>query len=288
MNRTAPAFPDDLLERWGVRTAEPVADTRSSHVYRVRIADGSSAIAKLLKPSGLHELPGMDFLAWRAGLGAAKLLDRHDTACLLEDAGRLTLRQYRHSQGEAAANAVIADLVKNLHAPSPEKSPAGLIPLERHFKSLFEGAAKTEASELSSVLRRCAKIAEALLQAQTNVRPLHGDLHHDNIVGDNGRGWLAIDPQGLLGDPAYDVANIFGNPDGAFAEIIEPARIMTLARLFSEILGCSEEKILLYAVAHAGLSVCWSMENGDTLSRGGNAFERFTFAKVVMPLVGEA
>ena len=40
---------------------------------------------------------------------------------------------------------------------------------------------------------------------------LHGDLHHENIMH-GPRGWLAIDPKGVLGDPGFDAANMFYNP----------------------------------------------------------------------------
>jgi aminoglycoside/hydroxyurea antibiotic resistance kinase len=41
---------------------------------------------------------------------------------------------------------------------------------------------------------------------------LHGDLHHGNVLDFGLRGWLAIDPKGLLGERGFDFANIFTNP----------------------------------------------------------------------------
>lgn len=283
-NQGQNSIPDELARRWSISSAFLIADTPSSLVYRVTRADRSSAIVKILKPDGMGELPGMAFLEWRAGLGAVRLIDRADHICLLEDAGDLNLRTYRLLHGETSSNAIIIDVLAKLHSGSGSASPE-LTPLRQHFAALFKRAQHETDSELSPILRHAASIADDLLSHQTNVRPLHGDLHHDNIIHSKDRGWLAIDPQGLFGDPAYDVANVFGNPLGAFDDIIDMARISNLMKLFANALGCSEEKILRYALAHAGVSICWSLESDDSVSNRENARERLAFFNVAASLL---
>jgi streptomycin 6-kinase len=278
------SIPDELARRWSISSASLIADTPSSLVYRVTLSDTSTAIVKILKPNGMGELPGMAFLEWRAGLGAVRLIDRADHICLLEDAGDLNLRTNRLLHGERSSNAVIVDILAKLHSDIGSASPA-LTSLRQHFQALFERAQRETDGELSPRLRHAAAIADDLLSQQTNVRPLHGDLHHDNIICSKDRGWLAIDPQGLFGDPAYDVANVFGNPLGAFDDIIDVTRISELKTLFANALGCSEEKILRYALAHAGLSICWSLEAGDPVSGNQNARERLAFFNVAARLL---
>lgn len=287
MPNAAPSLPAELVERWGIQSAELIADTRTSLVHRVLRRDGSQAITKQLKPDGLHELSGIDFLGWRQAHGSVRLLDRQDTACLLEDAGTMILKDFRLQHGEDAANSIILSVLGELHSTSTDIPPGSLVPLRRHFRSLFERVSKDESSDLSAALAYSASLADELLSSQTDIRPLHGDLHHENIVSGSERGWLAIDPQGLLGDPAYDVANVFGNPDGALADIIKPPRIIRLLALFAPAIGCSREKILRYAIAHAGLSICWSLEGGDRISAEGNPMERLAFLKVARHLLDE-
>jgi streptomycin 6-kinase len=47
---------------------------------------------------------------------------------------------------------------------------------------------------LGGVLTKSATAARDLLAVPQNVAPLHGDIHHGNILDGDERGWLAIDP----------------------------------------------------------------------------------------------
>ena len=40
---------------------------------------------------------------------------------------------------------------------------------------------------------------------------LHGDLHHGNILR-HGEDWVAIDPKGVIGEPAYECGPLLFNP----------------------------------------------------------------------------
>ena len=264
-----------------------VADTKSSFVYRVERYDAPVAIVKILKPGGMNELPGMAFLEWRKGSGAVRLIDRHLHACLIEDAGDQLLRDYHRQVGDEKATDIVLDVLGKLHSTSPDAPPAELVPLRQHFSSLFDKAQHQADPALAEILRWAAALADDLLDRQTDIRPLHGDLHHDNIIG-GPRGWLAIDPQGLIGDPAYDVANVFGNPLGGASDILNPSRIKTLARRFSAQIGCSETKILRYAAAHAGLSICWSLDDGGSADAQENIAERLAFADIVRRILEES
>lgn len=51
---------------------------------------------------------------------------------------------------------------------------------------------------------------------------LHGDGHHGNVLDGGERGWLAIDPQPLIGPPALDlVPALFNGPEAPASERIE-------------------------------------------------------------------
>lgn len=282
----APALSTTLVDRWGLSHIRLIADTPSSLVYRAMRHD-APVIVKTLKPEGRGERPGMDFLRWRDGLGAIKVIAQdHDTA-LLEDAGHLTLGTYHGEVGDVIATEIIVDVLQRLHAPSSSPPPAALTPLHVHFDALFSLEKSGPNAAIADVIRWSAALARALLAEQEMVKPLHGDLHHDNIIGGEGGGWIAIDPQGLLGDPAYDVANVFGNPFGATDEILDPQRAIRLARRFAPVLNCTASKILRFAAAHAGLSAAWTLQNDLTPSGQTNLDERLGFARMARSILAE-
>lgn len=274
----------DATRRWQLGDTEQIADTPGSLVYRALAPGGQSVIVKLLKPHGMGELSGMDYLAWRAGHGAIRLLARDGNACLLEDAGQRDLEQLRQAEGEAAATRIFADVVSRLHAPSEDAAPAGLVPLRRHFSALLEAGVTMPAEHGANVVW-AAELARALLDGANNAMPLHGDLHHENILADADGTWCAIDPHGLIGDPVYDLANFFGNPLGKPEITCDRNRIGLLARELSAATGYDGSRILRFAAAHAGLSACWSI--GDPVSDDdlADAGDRLAFLATVRDML---
>lgn len=275
---------DEATRLWRLGDVGPLADTHGSLVYRARLPDGQSVIAKLLKPRGMGEISGMDYLAWRDGSGAARLIAREDNACLLEDAGARSLEDVRATDGEATATDVFAAVVARLHMPSPQPVPAGLVPLERHFAALVDDQVSMPAEHLSNVAW-AADVARTLLANQIDVMPLHGDLHHENILVDAHGTWRAIDPHGLIGDPVYDLANFFGNPIGRPDITCDKDRIGLLSASLSTALGYDGQKILRYAAAHAALSACWSI--GEPVSEDDlrDAGHRLAFLGIIRTML---
>ncbi|MCM2451501.1 aminoglycoside phosphotransferase family protein [Agrobacterium vitis] len=282
----APVFPPSLVERWALSHIRLIADTPSSHVYRAT-RDERPVVVKALKPEGSGERPGLDFLRWRSGNGAIKLIDQADDIALLDDAGDLMLRHHLGKVGDPAATEIIVKVLARLHAPSPYPVPDALMPLKAHFNALFALEKTMSDPAIAEIIHWTAALARSLLAEQQDIKPLHGDLHHDNVIGDHRGNWLAIDPQRLLGDPAYDVANIFGNPLHAPNLVLDPQRAINLSQRFSLALGCSPRKILSYAAAHAGLSCAWTLSRPLTASGNTNLAERLGFARLARSILAE-
>jgi streptomycin 6-kinase len=275
----------EATERWHLASVTPIADTPGSLVYRARQPDGHTVVAKILKPRGMGEITGMDYLAWRDGHGAVRLLARDANACLLEDAGARTLEDVRQSDGEAIATEIFAGLLRQLQAPTRRLFPMGLVPLSQHFVALLSQRTNVPPVQEANI-GWAADVARGLLSRQTNVMPLHGDLHHENILSDGSGQWRAIDPHGLIGDPVYDAANFFGNPLGRPDVTCDEARIRLLAGCLAPALGCSENKVLRYAAAHAGLSACWSMDDPVSEDDRCDAEHRLMFLATVRAMIG--
>jgi streptomycin 6-kinase len=223
----------------------------------VAAGDGAPAIVKELKPIGIEdELRGAHYLAWRGGEGAIRLLALDGTRMLIEFAGDTTLVDHLGRQGDGAATAVAALVLSRLHSPSNAPAPGDLQPLRRWLAGLFDKAAAERQAGRPGLYQEGAAIAERLLSNRADVRPLHGDLHHLNVIH-GPRGWLAIDPKGLIGDPAFDAANFFFNPLDRDDLCLSPERIAFMARSFAGALHRDVATILDFAFAYGCLSAAW-------------------------------
>jgi streptomycin 6-kinase len=255
-----PAFP----ARWEVRDPVLIADTFSSHVWKVWLRDGLHAVIKALKPFDdvEDELRGAHYLAWRNGEGTVRLLGLEGQSMLLEYAGETMLSHVLDTEGDAAATEIAAEVMTRLLSPSDRAFPLDLQPLRERFSSLFRKASADRTAGLASLYIEAAETAERLLAAPHDVRPLHGDLHHENILHGE-RGWLAIDPKGVLGDPAFDAANMFYNPLDRDDLCLDPERIARMAESFSKTLGQDAPRLLDHAIAYGCLSAAWHAEDGN-------------------------
>jgi streptomycin 6-kinase len=251
--------------RWSLTKSTPVADTPRSSVFRVEQNGRNFAALKILKPVVYEEEGrGADLLAWYAGEGAATVFDRHGHTIFMEWLDGVPLSQAVRQGRDDEATIAIATLVSRLHQPRGEP-PEGMQPLRERFQTLFDTDVRAWPHTARDLYARANGIAIRLFDKPAAVVPLHGDLHHDNILS-SGRGWLAIDPKGLLGDPAYDLANIFLNPVGSADVAAHPKTIAARADILSERLGYNRKRILGWAAAHAALSACWNLADEKAIT----------------------
>jgi streptomycin 6-kinase len=151
------------------------------------------------------------------GRGAVRILERDvaNGALLLERAtpGR-TLLDLSLTDDEQAT-AVAADVMSRLWRPAPEDGEAG--PLKAvakfsddfaDFRSRFDGSGPLDAPRFDHAERLFAE----LLASSAEPVVLHGDLHHLNILSAERTPWLAIDPKGVLGEPAYETGGAAAEP----------------------------------------------------------------------------
>jgi streptomycin 6-kinase len=95
---------------------------------------------------------------------------------------------------------------------------------------------------------------------------LHADLHHDNVLDGGTRGWLAIDPKGLVGERDFEFANLFRNPDAQIA--LSPGRLRRQARIVAAQARVDETRLLRWILAYAGLGAAWSLQSGHDAGPG--------------------
>ncbi len=252
------------LRRWSLTNPLPVADTATSRVFKVERPSGAPAALKIVKPYGADEMRGVPLMQWYGGVGAVRVLDNHDTTILMEWLDGAPLGDSVRAGDDDAATDILCEVVARLHQRRVASFPDGLMSLADRFAPLLDADPAIFPPAHREQVARAAQIAQGLLDTSGEPIPLHGDFHHDNVVG-SARGWLAIDAKGVIGDAAYDVSNVFLNPVGAGALAGRPERIDRLATAFATRLGFDRGRVLGWAAAHAALSACWHREDGTPM-----------------------
>lgn len=244
--------------RWSLTKATPIADSARSAIFRVEQNGRSFAVLKILKPVAAdEERRGAMLMNWYGGEGAATVFDIHGDTIFMEWLDGGTLGDAARAGHDNEATIAIATLIASLHRPRAAP-PENLLELRPRFQALFDTDMRQWPYTARDLYARACGIALKLFDRPFANIPLHGDLHHDNIMSSD-RGWLAIDPKGLLGDPAYELANVFRNPNGASKLVTDPRRINGLADAFAARLGLDRKRLLGWAAAHSALSACWDL-----------------------------
>ena len=247
---------DRYLVRWSLLIDGDRVETPTSIIQPVRRLEGR-AILKLLKPTS-DEANSAKLLGYYDGKGAVRLYEADDNALLMERAmGPRSLKDMATSGNDIAAADVLAGTVSTLHARRDREMPGALTSLMERFSALFER------ENNSSLLAGCAAVARRLLATEGDRVPLHGDLHHGNVLDAGDRGWLAIDPKALIGERTYDLANLLRNPVPHGALVHSQDRMKRLADFYARRLGLESQRVLDFAFVHAGLSASWDMEDGE-------------------------
>jgi streptomycin 6-kinase len=242
----------DYLERWELtRDGEPII-TPTSRLLPVR-SGGVPAMLKIAVHD--EEKLGGLVMNWWDGQGAARVLAYGADALLMERAeDGISLTDLARNSRDDEASRIICAVLARLHAPRG-RPPPELLPLTRWFEAL-EPAAEAN----GGILRVSAATASNLLATQRDIVALHGDIHHGNVLNFGSRGWLAIDPKGLIGERCFDYANIFCNPDIETAAA--PGRLARQATVVAEAAHLERNRLLAWVVAWAGLSAAFLVEDG--------------------------
>lgn len=247
-----------FLKRWELAPFGAIVQTTNASILPVKRLDGSKAMLR----RGCHpdERSGLDILEAWGGVGCAKVYAREGSTALIELAdGSQRLTDMAQGGNDAQATRILCATSARLHEWRG-KHPATLVPLEQWFRALIEPTQ-------SGILLESATVAKRLLANQRDCVALHGDLHHANVLNFGLRGWLAIDPKGLLGDRAFEYGVLFGNPD--LADPSRPVAAAAFERRFVQVAheaALDPSRLRDWIIAWAGLSASWFIEDGSPLA----------------------
>jgi streptomycin 6-kinase len=129
----------------------------------------------------------------------------------------------------------------------------------KKFRPRFNGGTGPFPKE---ILERVKSLLPELF-ADEKVKLMHGDFHHFNILSSE-RGWLVIDPKGVVGPAGYEVGPLMLNPRNSFSDRISfERRAKRRISILAERLGWERKSIIRWSMAHAVLSAWWSIEDNE-------------------------
>jgi streptomycin 6-kinase len=244
-------------------TVGPPFELSYNYVAPATLADGTDAVLKL-SPFSRDFRRELATIQHYDGHGMVRLLDSDEArgVALLERLQPGTM--LAQLDDDDSQTEIAASIMLQLRRPSPPDR--GLL-TTRDWLGAFERH-RTEhggAGPLpGDLFERGEAVFDELLQSSAPAVLLHGDLHHYNILSAQRAPWLAIDPHGVIGEPAFEVGAFFGNPLDLASRPGLPRILERRGRIFSERLGFDYHRIIAWAFAYRMLSAVWSAENGGT------------------------
>lgn len=273
--RTLPTLLEDSARRWGLTLSLPFPNLTFHYVAPAVMADGTEAVLKAGVPDKEIQREAAALRAFD-GRGSVRLLDADtDTGLLLLERLRpgAVLTTLAEEASDTEATRIAASVMRGLWRPAP---PGHEFPTVGDWGQGFARLRARFGGGVGPLPRAWVEEAESLfaelLASSAPPVLLHGDLHHDNILSAERQPWLAIDPKGLVGEPAYEVGALLRNlwPDRHMHQNTQ--RLLDRrARQLAEELELDLARVRGWAVAQAVLSAWWGIEDGDGDSDWGNA-----------------
>jgi streptomycin 6-kinase len=270
-----PELVEHCARRWELNVGPPFAPLSYNYAAPAEGPRGERYVLKLGVPaqgllSEIAALLGFD------GCGAARLFDSDAArgALLLERLEPGTPLTALCEEDDGAATAAAAAVMRKLERAG--RLHTHRRPTAADWGQGFEKCRKHFGGGTGPFPKRLFEEGESLYVELLNTSApailLHGDLHHGNILAAARAPWLAIDPQGVGAEPAFEVGALLRNPFPQLLQWPDPVRVTErrIAQLSDE-LGFERERVRGWGLAQAMLSAWWSIEDEGVLGEYGYA-----------------
>jgi streptomycin 6-kinase len=239
------------LAKWRLTLDAEPFETHSSWLAFVR-RDSVAAVLKVFKPHSDEMRSAAILRHW--GDRAVHVLEGDSSAMLIERVRPGAPLTELVASDDDGATHIWCDTVAALHTtPAPEGWPT-LLDCGRSFNKPCPEHAMLK----RDLFERGKKGFFELCESQSPTRYLlHTDLHHANVVRDDARGWLVIDPKGYVGELAFETSSFLHNPTREFCDAKHLERRV---HIIATRLGLDPERMVRWCFAHGVLSALWSIE----------------------------
>ncbi|HSF22619.1 MAG TPA: aminoglycoside phosphotransferase family protein [Blastocatellia bacterium] len=249
---------EELARSWGV-VVERQLETQTSFIVFGRRGN-QPVVLKVLRRPG-DEWRSGEVLDAFDGNGIVRVYQHVKGAVLLErlDPGTHLADMALNGRDEEATDIVVEVIQKMSH---PTETPKAFSTVEDWGMGFDRYLAGGDNQIPISLVERGQQMYSELCGSQTSTRLLHGDLQHYNILFDSARGWLAIDPKGVIGEIEYEIGASLRNPYERPELFASTRTIERRVKSYEETLRLNPGRALAWGFAQSVLSAIWSVEDG--------------------------
>ena len=246
---------------WHV-TLDEVRETPTS-LLGFGLRDGARVVLKISKQIGDETHSGEVLKAYGHD-GAVRVYESEPGAVLLErlEPGEQLVNVVKRGEDDEATK-ILAQLIARL---ANHEAPA-VCPTVADWGRSFDRYLQSGDEQIPrAVVAEAREMYQELVSSQRKTMLLHGDLQHYNVLFDNERGWVAIDPKGVIGELEYELGALLRNPvefPGVFAN---PVTIKRRLEILTTTLHLDYSRALRWSYSQSILSALWGIEDYGALT----------------------
>ena len=247
--------------QWNVALDE-IRETPTSLIgFGVR--GGIRVVLKITKQDGDESHSGEVLKAY-GGDGAVRVYECETGAVLLErlEPGEQLVNLVKHGRDAEATNILAEVIAKLANHEAPSNCPT-VKDWGRAFDRYLQSGNKQIRRE---VVEKAREMYDDLASSQRRIMLLHGDLQHYNILFDNERSWVAIDPKGVVGELEYELSALLRNPIELPDIFANPVTINRRLETLTTTLRLDHSRALGWSYPQSILSAIWYIEDGHPLT----------------------
>jgi streptomycin 6-kinase len=249
---------EDRVRDWGI-LVEDTMETQTSFVAFGRRGN-QPVVLKVLRHRG-DEWHCGEVLDAFDGRGVVRVYEYVEGAVLLErlDPGT-SLATLALSGRDEEATHILAEVIRQM--PPRHASLKAFVTVQDWGKGFQRYLASGDKQVSIDLVEQGQQLYSELCASQQRTRLLHGDLQHYNVLFDYDRGWVAIDPKGVVGEIEYEVGASLRNPYEKPEFFASQETVERRLRVYEAKLKLDAGRALAWGFAQAVLSAIWSVEDG--------------------------
>lgn len=252
-----------LKEKWDLEIGEEF-ELSYNYVISTKRNNGEVAVLKIYFPEDPEFKNQLEFLKSVNGKGAIKILESsaENFAVLLEQCvPGVTLSSLNDEEKETN---IFCETAKQLWTKPPGNYDFPTVEKElKDFDWYLENLDRFDSYIDKEIIVKTKEKYENLLKTQKDFYLIHSDLHHENILQSE-RGWLAIDPKGIIAEREYEINAFLRNPiKRAENNLLTKEVLLKRLDIITKKLNLNRKRIIDWSYCQTLLSIIWGLQTSN-------------------------